>query len=123
MGKQLPKKNSERLKEVEGQPKPKVGRPRVEIDWELVEYLCTIQCTPEEIAGALNIHRSTLTDRATLYYKEEFSAVHKRFAENGKASLRRAQWKQSKTNTSMAIWLGKQYLGQRDVDKESPDGS
>ena len=29
-------------------------------------------------------------------------------------SLRRKQWNLAKTNATMAIWLGKQYLGQKD---------
>lgn len=33
----------------------------------------------------------------------------------GKISLRRSQWRLAEKNASMAIWLGKQYLGQRDV--------
>ena len=32
----------------------------------------------------------------------------------GKISLRRIQFKQAETNPSMAIWLGKQILGQTD---------
>lgn len=35
--------------------------------------------------------------------------------EIGKASLRRTQFKLAETNVAMAIWLGKQLLGQRDV--------
>ena len=32
----------------------------------------------------------------------------------GKISLRRKQWQLAEKSASMAIWLGKQYLGQRD---------
>ena len=34
--------------------------------------------------------------------------------EKGKISLRRYQWELAKKNATMAIWLGKQFLGQRD---------
>lgn len=33
----------------------------------------------------------------------------------GKISLRRSQFQLAEKNASMAIWLGKQYLGQKDV--------
>ena len=46
--------------------------------------------------------------------------------ENGKVSLRRMQFLQARKSAAMAIWLGKQYLGQRDHDKieigGAPDG-
>jgi hypothetical protein len=32
--------------------------------------------------------------------------------EEGKASLRRMQWRAAERSTAMLIWLGKQYLGQ-----------
>lgn len=30
---------------------PKMGRPKIIIDWEQLEKLCQIQCTLEEVAG------------------------------------------------------------------------
>ena len=35
-------------------------------------------------------------------------------ASEGRASLRRIQWMQAQKSPAMAIWLGKQWLGQRD---------
>ena len=45
--------------------------------------------------------------------------------EYGRASIRRAQFKLlNDGNATMAIWLGKQYLGQRDrVDNQLPPAS
>jgi hypothetical protein len=37
-------------------------------------------------------------------------------------SLRRAQFKLAETNASMAIFLGKQYLGQKDYPNDRGDG-
>jgi hypothetical protein len=91
------------------------GRPLKEINWTIFEDLCCLQCTQSEIASVLKIHPNTLSDRAIIYYKEEeFSTVYKRFSENGKCSLRRYQFNLAKKNTAMAIWLGKQWLGQRE---------
>jgi hypothetical protein len=44
-----------------------------------------------------------------------FADTYKSKSQAGKSSLRRAQWKLAEKNASMAIWLGKQYLGQRDI--------
>ena len=97
--------------------KKKSGRPRKEINWELFESLCQLQCTQVEIASVLKVDSETLRDHARVQYNEpDFSLIYKRFSEGGKASLRRNQYNLSKKNASMAIWLGKQWLGQRDHD-------
>ena len=36
----------------------------------------------------------------------------------GKISLRRAQFRLAEHNAAMAIWLGKQYLGQREPESD-----
>ena len=43
-----------------------------------------------------------------------FSEVFKEKRGLGKISLRRNQWRLAEKNATMAIWLGKQYLGQKD---------
>lgn len=91
------------------------GRGLKEINWELFEQLCEIQCTQSEIASVLKVHVDTLRDRAKAHYQEEeFSTIYKKYTENGKSSLRRHQFLLSKKNAAMAIWLGKQWLGQKD---------
>ncbi len=45
----------------------------------------------------------------------EFREGWERGRGKGKVSLRRAQFKLAETNASMAIFLGKLYLGQRNV--------
>lgn len=94
------------------------GRPQKPIDWEEFEKLCALQCTSEEIASFLGIVKDTLYDRVKLQYGDDYSSIYKRFAESGKCSLRRNQFVLSKKNASMAIWLGKQWLGQKDMSKE-----
>lgn len=86
----------------------KGGRPRKEIDMDLVERLANIQCTQEEIACVVGCSVDTLVAQPG------FSEIYKKGKEVGKSSLRRTQWKLAQTNTAMAIWLGKQYLGQTD---------
>ena len=85
------------------------GRPRFEIDYVLAERMSMLQCTIKEIAAVMGCSHDVL-DR-----DERFSVIHKFGMENGKASLRRLQWKGANAgNPAMLIWLGKQYLGQRD---------
>lgn len=96
----------------------KMGRPRIEIDKEQFEKLCLIQCTQEEIAGWFKCSDDTLNNWCRREYGQTFSGVYKNFSADGKTSLRRAQFKLAQTNASMAIWLGKQYLGQRDQEQE-----
>ncbi len=92
-----------------------VGPPKKVIDWELFEQLCVVQCTQSEIASMLKIHTDTLRDRAREHYNEsDYSEIYKKYSESGKCSLRRYQFALAKTNTSMSIWLGKQWLGQKD---------
>lgn len=92
------------------------GRPKIQIDYNTVEKLANIQCTQEEIASFLNI------SVRTLQRDEEFCRIYKKGQENGKMSLRRIQYKLAEKNTSMAIFLGKQYLGQRDnVEVKNPE--
>jgi len=91
-----------------------MARPLKPIDWKLFEQLCHIQCTHSEMASFFHIVVDTLYDRAEKEYKDRFSSIYKRYSEGGKSSLRRNQFRMSEKNCTMAIWLGKQYLGQRD---------
>lgn len=78
------------------------------------ETLCAIQCTEEEIRAVLDCDLVTLNRWCRDTYGGTFSQVFKQKKEGGKASLRRNQWKLSETSATMAIWLGKQLLGQTD---------
>jgi hypothetical protein len=100
------------------------GRPKKEIDQQLFENLCEIQCTEAEIAHVLNVGESKILEWCKETYGETFQESFKRFANSGKMSLRRWQMKMAQTNATMAIWLGKQYLGQSDrqeVTNVTPD--
>ena len=43
-----------------------------------------------------------------------FSEVYAEKRQKGRASLRRSQFRLAEKSATMAIWLGKQYLGQKD---------
>ena len=89
--------------------KRKVGRPKLPIDYNTVEKLAEMFCTQDEIAAFLDI------SKRTLLRDKEFCQYYKKGNDNAKCSLRRKQFKLADTNAAMAIFLGKNYLGQRDV--------
>lgn len=90
------------------------GRPETEINKTIFENLCEIQCTKEDICNVLDCDEKTITKFCKEIYGESFSDTYKKKSAIGKSSLRRSQMTMAKTIPTMAIWLGKQYLGQRD---------
>lgn len=91
-----------------------MARPRKEIDQEEFEKLCVLQCTQEEICGWFGVTDKTLNSWCKRTYEQSFSEIFKEKRGVGKISLRRAQFRLAEKNANMAIWLGKQYLGQSD---------
>ena len=88
-----------------------MARPKKEIDYKLAEKLSQIMCTQEEIANILEVSVRTLQRDA------EFCRLYKKGQDTGKMSIKRKQFDVAinKGNTTMLIWLGKQYLGQKEV--------
>ena len=102
--------------------KNKGGRPKKEIDKKQFESLCAIQCTKDEICFFFdNIDEKTLTRWCKDTYGVGFSDIYKIKSVNGKISLRRYQFELAKRNAAMAIFLGKNLLGQRDSFPEETD--
>ena len=97
----------------------RTGRPRKEINEKLFENLCAIQCTEKEICSVLECCEDTLNAWCKRTYKMTFSDAYKNKSQLGKSSLRRAQFKLAEKNAAMAIWLGKQYLDQKDVVEQN----
>lgn len=98
-----------------------MARPQKEIDIEQFEKLCALQCTEEEIANWFKCSVDTIERWCKRTYADEdgnplsFAEAYKNHSVDGKISLRRFQFKMAEKNPSMAIWLGKQWLGQRDT--------
>ena len=89
-----------------------------QIDKHQFENLCRLMCTQQEIAGWFNVTPRTVQRWCKQTYGETFSAVYGRLSEGGKIALRRAQFQLAQTSPPMAVWLGKQYLNQRDPDRQ-----
>lgn len=96
--------------------KKKMGRPPKQIDKEQFEKLCGLQCTEEEIAGWFKCSVDTIERWCKKEYQTTFAEVYKKASADGKITLRRYQLQLAKTNGSVAIWLGKVWLGQREPD-------
>jgi len=86
----------------------------INVDWEQVKKLAAIQCTRDEIASFLGICRETLQRAAKREFGVVFGDLLEEWKEGGKVSLRRKQWLLADKSATMAIFLGKQMLGQRD---------
>jgi len=102
-------------------------KPMTEKELEQLINMIRIQCTRDEICDILNMSETTLNRRIKeqgIEGVDNFEALYKKHQGEGKASLRRAQWKAAQDgNPTMLVWLGKQMLGQKDKQELSgPDG-
>lgn len=98
-----------------------MGRPTKEFDKKEFMNLVGLGCTTEEICWWFRddtgkpANRDTLSRWCKRTFGEDFQAYYKK---NGgmhmKIQLRRNQLKLSEKNAAMAIFLGKNLLGQRD---------
>lgn len=91
-----------------------MARPRIKIDQSAFEGLCRLQCTLEDIAAFFTCSEDTVERWCKRTYKSGFADVYKIYSAGGRISLRRTQFKLAEKSPAMAIWLGKQYLGQRE---------
>lgn len=94
-----------------------MARPKIDIDAEQFKKLCAIQCTLTEIASWFKCSEDTIERWCKREMGMSFAESYKTWSSDGKISLRRIQFKMAEHNCSMAIWLGKQYLGQRDMQE------
>lgn len=97
-----------------------MGRPRKEIDKKAFVDLVGIGCGADEIRWFFRDEHGPISeDTLSRWCKREFGCTFAEFrAQNGamllKIQLRKNQLDLSKKSAAMGIWLGKQYLGQKD---------
>jgi hypothetical protein len=85
-----------------------IGRPKKELDEDIIAKLSQIGCTQEEIGSVVGISARQLQRRYA-----DLVADNKN---KGKASLRKKMWEKAlKGDPKMLIWLSKNYLNM--VDK------
>ena len=93
----------------------KMGRPRKQIDKTEFEKLCFLQCTEREFCSWFDVSDETLNKWCKENYDgRTFLDVFKEKRENGLISLRRTQFQLAEKSPAMAIFLGKNLLGQTD---------
>lgn len=95
---------------------PKNRRPvKVkDIDREQVWRLACMQCTLREIADVVGVSHETV--------RKHFGDLIEKGHSVGKKSLRRAQFEKAMNGSDrMLVWLGKQYLNQKDAPTEGDD--
>lgn len=95
-------------KAVDTKKSKSIGRPKKELDEEVIARLSQIGCTQEEIGSVIGISARQLQRRYA-----DLVADNKN---KGKASLRKKMWEKAlKGDPKMLIWLSKNYLNM--VDK------
>lgn len=98
-------------------PKRRAGIPGPQptpIDHDELEKLGMLLCTRKELAAWFGVSEVTMIKRL----KDDdghLLAIFERGAEKGRLSLRRTQFRLAEKNATMAIFLGKQHLDQRDL--------
>lgn len=84
-----------------------MARPKLNINGEEVQKLASFGCTNVEIADFFNCNEATIRKSYSEYLTKGRSLK--------KLRLRQIQWKIAENgNAAMAIWLGKNELGQSD---------
>lgn len=95
--------------------KDQIQQAQAKIDKKQFEQLCKMQCTETEIMAWFDVSKDTLIRWCKNNYGVDFATIYEQKKEGGKIALRRYQLQQAEKNPTMAIWLGKQYLKQKDV--------
>jgi len=102
----------------------KRGRPPINFDKKQFIDLVALGCKQEEICWWFRDETGKVANIDTLsrWCKREFGVNFQEYSKQNslmalKIQLRRNQFELSKHSVPMAIWLGKQYLGQRETQE------
>lgn len=96
-----------------------MGRPPKTIDWNIVEKKMEAGCNGIEIAGSLHISDDTFYIRFKEEYGKSFQDCSGLFHNGGKANLKFRQYAKAMEGSSqMLVWLGKQWLNQKDREED-----
>ena len=99
---------SDKNKTTKAEKRQPVGRPKKNIDIEILANLSQIGCTQEEIGGVMGVSARTL--------QRNYAEIIEQNKNKGRASLRKKMWEKAskKDSTHMQIWLSKNELNMRD---------
>ncbi len=89
-----------------------MNNQEIKINKDFFERLCALQCNTREICGACNCSEEQLRTWCKNTYNADYNDVYRVKSTKGKISLRNLQFKLAEKSPTMAIYLGKIYLGQ-----------
>jgi hypothetical protein len=89
-----------------------------EINMSQVIFWASRLATLEEIADASGVTPTTLNNLIMRKFGVTFKDLALKCYAAGKISLRRIQFDHAKNHPGMAIWLGKQWLGQKEPESK-----
>ncbi len=99
-----------------GVPKRAAHRPKVIINWDVVDKYLIAGCTGVQIAALIGMHPETLYDRTKLEKRTGFTEYSLSKKLKGDSLLLGKQYSLAmEGDKTMLIWLGKNRLGQRDM--------
>jgi Zn-dependent peptidase ImmA (M78 family) len=105
------------------------GRKKIKVlmtdeEWDQFDKLISFFCTIEEIASFFKVSIDTVERRLFDRHNAKFAEYSSKVRDLGKIKLRKKQWDIAMSgNSSLLIWLGKQYLGQSDKQETKLDSS
>jgi len=102
---------------------PNDSQHKILIDWDEFDKLCQLQCTEEEIADWFGCTIETLNEKIKDKYKITFLEIFQQKRGKGKIALRRKQMQVAlEGDKTLLIWLGKQYLKQKEKQLVEHEG-
>ena len=93
---------------------------KIQIDWKKIDTMLGDLCSSIEVASALKISTEELNKAVMKKYRIDMDTYAKQKQADTLHKMRTSQKQLAETNATMSIWLGKQYLGQRDRKEEEP---
>ena len=103
-------------------PKKPIGRPRIELDPKQAKIFGYFRATYDTMAEQIGCHVDTI--RAAMQKEDsEFSKAYKNGFSSMKMKLSEVQVKTAieEHNPTLLVWLGKQYLDQKDNPMHDED--
>jgi hypothetical protein len=95
-----------------------MGAPKKEFDWEQFDLLCSFPevVTQSDISSVMKVSVDTCADKIRAAHNMTFSEYRTQKQGGFRSRLLKAQYEVAikKQNVAMLIWLGKNYLNQRE---------
>jgi len=103
------------LEEMANHSNSRGHRKKIEINFKELEKLCFLQCSELEVAEWFHCSIDTIARRVREKFGVSFAEYFAKKRVGGLISLRRNQFNLTRKSAAMAIFLGKNYLGQKDA--------